>query len=102
MVQKLRLKLMVRIVHLNFSQVRYIIFLLVVLTSCHTTNSVQRVKPKKITIDNLREKNELWMVKNNPYVYFMIDSTNNAHLVKTHFSNSSKVIWIEKLNKKNR
>lgn len=73
---------------------------MVVLTSCHTTNSIQRVKPKKITIDDLKVKNELWMVKNNPYFYFMVDSVNNKHLVRTHIANSSKVIWIEKLNKK--
>jgi hypothetical protein len=67
------------------------ICLLLLLSSCATN---------KITIEQLQKKNQLYAIKNNNFYYFMIDSLNNKCLVRTSFMNSSKVIWIEKLNRK--
>jgi len=39
----------------------------------------------------------MYGVQNNPYYYFMMDSAGGPHLVRTHMFKSTKVIWIEKL-----
>lgn len=58
--------------------------------SCSTT--------KKINIQELRDDGKLYSIKNNSYFYILIDSNRNVHLVRTHFMNSDRVIWTEKLN----
>lgn len=72
---------------------KIVFFLLLVCMSCATTKN----HLKKITIDDLSAKNQMYGVKNNPYFYFMIDSVGGKHLVKTHMFNSQKVIWTESL-----
>ena len=75
-------------------KLKNVIFLLLVLVSTSCTT------PKKLFVENLREKNQLWGLKDNNYFYFMIDSVGDKHLVKTSMFNSSKVIWIEKMRRK--
>lgn len=69
------------------------LLLLIVLCSC----SALKTKRKRVFIDDLKKSNELYTIKNNSYFYFMVDSLNHKHLVRTHIFNSSKVIWIEPL-----
>lgn len=67
---------------------------LVVMSSCASI----KVKPKQRTyVDDLKQGNQLYAVKDNPYFYFMIDSTGGKYLVKTHMFNSQRVLWTEKL-----
>jgi hypothetical protein len=75
---------------------RNLLLLLLVCVSCATT----KVRPKRITIEELKNGNQLYSVKDNSYFYFMIDSVGNKHLVKTHMFNSQKVIWTEKLTRR--
>lgn len=70
--------------------IKYIIFILFILSSCSSVK-------KDIFVNDLKLKNSLYGVQNNSYFYFMIDSTKTPHLVKTSIMNSDKVIWIEKL-----
>lgn len=67
---------------------------LVVMSSCASL----KVKPKQRTyVDDLKQGNQLYAVKDNPYFYFMIDSVGEKHLVKTYMFNSERVIWTERL-----
>lgn len=52
---------------------------------------------KKTTLGELTKRYRVYGVQNNPYYYFMQDSTGGPHLVRTHMFKSTKVIWIEKL-----
>lgn len=70
--------------------------LIIILSSCAST----KVRKKRIMVDDLRQTNQLYSVKNNSYFYFMIDSVGNKYLVKTHLLNSEKVIWTERLTRK--
>jgi len=71
-----------------------LLLLLIVLSSCASL----KVKPKQRTyVDDLKQGNQLYAVKDNPYFYFMIDSVGGKHLVKTHMMNSQRVIWTERL-----
>ena len=72
---------------------KLLIFVLVALSSCAS----HKVKRKRIYVEDLKQGNQLYSVKNNSYFYFMIDSTGGKHLVKTHMLNSNKVIWTEPL-----
>jgi len=55
-------------------------------------------KPEKKThLNELTSKYRMYGVQNNPYYYFMMDSAGGPHLVRTHMFKSTKVIWIEKL-----
>jgi hypothetical protein len=69
-----------------------------IMVSCASSNKVRK---KKTYINDLTEKYRLYGVKDNSYFYFMIDSSGGPHLVKTHAFNPNKVIWIERLQKKN-
>lgn len=51
-------------------------------------------------VDDLKQGNQLYSIKDNAYFYFMIDSVGNKHLVRTHMFNSQKVIWTEKLTRR--
>lgn len=75
---------------------KLLIFVLVALSSCAS----HKVKRKRIYVEDLKQGNQLYSVKNNPYFYFMIDSTGGNHLVKTSALNSQRVIWTEKLSRK--
>lgn len=70
-----------------------VLILLLLLASCATN----KVRPKRTTVTDLATSNRLYGVDRNPYFYFMLDSMDTPHLVKTHMFKSSKVIWIEKL-----
>ena len=72
-----------------------LIILLALLSSCAS----QKVKQKKVFVEDLKEKYRLYGVQNNPYFYFMMDSSGGPHLVKTHMFKPTKVIWIETLEK---
>ena len=52
---------------------------------------------KKTRLDDLTKRYRVYGVQNNPYYYFMQDSAGGPHLVRTHMFKSTKVIWIEKL-----
>ena len=76
---------------------KYILLLLmIVVTACGTTN---RVRKKKVFLNDLTSKYRMYGVQNNPYFYFMMDSAGGPHLVRTHMFKYTKVIWIEKLEK---
>ena len=67
---------------------------LVILSSCASL----KVKPKKKTyVNDLKQGNQLYAIKDNAYFYFMIDSVGGKHLVKTYMFNSERVIWTERL-----
>lgn len=77
---------------------RYILLLLMVLlTSCGSTN---RIRKKKVFVEDLVKSNQLYSVKDNSYFYFMLDSVGTPYLVKTHMFDAQRVIWTEKLNRK--
>ena len=67
-------------------------FFIIFLSSCSST--------KKITIENLKTKYRLYGLRGNSYFYFMTDSAGGPYLVRTHFMNPEKIIWIEKLEKR--
>lgn len=71
-----------------------IILLAFIFASCSST------KMTMTTIEELKNKNQVYAVKDNSYYYFMIDGDNNKFLVRTSLINSSKVIWMERLTKK--
>lgn len=52
---------------------------------------------KKTRLEELTKRYRVYGVQNNPYYYFMQDSAGGPHLVRTHMFKSTKVIWIEKL-----
>lgn len=65
---------------------------LVLLASCASHRPA-----KKTTLEELTKNYRVYGVQNNPYYYFMTDSAGGPHLVRTHMFKSTKVIWIEKL-----
>jgi hypothetical protein len=74
---------------------KYLLLAMCLLMGCASN----RVRQKRVTIDELKDKYRMYGVQNNPYFYFMMDSSGGPHLVRTHMFKSTKVIWIEKLNR---
>lgn len=73
---------------------KYIISIIIIFFSFSCSST------KKLNVEVLKKKYKLYGLNNNPYFYFMTDSVGGPYLVKTHFMNSSKIIWIEKLERK--
>lgn len=77
---------------------KVLILICILLASCASSN---RIKQKKTNVEDLTSKYRLYSVQNNSYFYFMLDSAGGPYLVKTHAFKPERVIWIEKLYKKN-
>lgn len=75
----------------------FYLVLITIVFSCAPTKKI-----KKIYLSDLVNKNQIYYIKDNSYFYFMIDSTNTKYLIKTSILNSSEVVWMEKLNQKNK
>lgn len=68
-----------------------------ILVSCSSTKTF--TYPKNVYIQDLVKKNQVYMLDNNSYHYFMIDSLGDKHLIRMNFFNNDKVLWTEKLNR---